>query len=313
MRGIEEAFAISEAQRGVLARCQLVAELGEAAADDLLRTDGFAPVERGVYRVRGGAPVPEQAAFAAALRARPEAVVTGPVALGLHRVPGFIGADAFEILVAPGRRLCNVAFCHREEASRRGGSRRFGAVRVASAVDALIASAAFEGRKARALRVAWDHIRWNGLGKPRLLERRLDELAHTVGAANLSRILDRVGGTRIDGEGERALAPVLSCFEPGFEPQVWVTPRRRVDFYSHRCRYGYEYLGKVDHDYVAQRLADDERDEELRREGIRLGYVTARDLKEPTTLLATISGTLTVRAHELGVPPPVAVRSLPGA
>jgi len=42
-----------------------------------------------------------------------------------------------------------------------------------------------------------------------------------------------------------------------------------------------------------------------------LGYVTARDLDDPLALLATVSGTLTVRAHELGVEPPVAVRALP--
>ena len=42
-----------------------------------------------------------------------------------------------------------------------------------------------------------------------------------------------------------------------------------------------------------------------------MGYVTARDLDDPLALLATVSGTLTVRARELGVEPPVAVRALP--
>jgi hypothetical protein len=104
---------------------------------------------------------------------------------------------------------------------------------------------------------------------------------------------------------------VLSCFDPPFIAQYWVTPRRRVDFYCPRCRYGYEYLGEVDHTCVAQRLADDERDAELRREGIRLGYVTKHDLCDPLALVATIAGSLTVRAHELGVEPPVAARPPP--
>jgi hypothetical protein len=43
----------------------------------------------------------------------------------------------------------------------------------------------------------------------------------------------------------------------------------------------------------------------LRREGSRLGYITARDLADEQTLLSTVAGTLAVRAHELGVDPPV--------
>jgi hypothetical protein len=127
----------------------------------------------------------------------------------------------------------------------------------------------------------------------------------------LGTILEQAGGLVIETEGERALAPVLSCFDPPFITQYWVTPRRRVDFYCPRCRYGYEYLGEVDHTCVAQRLAEDERDAELRREGIRLGYVTKHDLRDPLALVATIAGSLTVRAHELGVEPPVAARPAP--
>jgi hypothetical protein len=310
---LKTAYALAETQHGVLARYQLVAKLGRVAAEDVLATDRFARLETGVYRVRGGARLPYQAAFAAALRARPKAVVTGPVALGLHAVPGWVGATDFEVLVAPGRRLRAAAFPVRTASSRLQGNLRFGDVRVAGAVDALIASAALRGeRDERDLRVAWDHIRWNGLGRPALLDRRLGELSDTEGARLLSAVLDASGGTRVEGEGERRLAPVLGCFEPAFEPQVWVTPRRRVDFFSHRCRFGVEYLGRVDHGTVAARLADDERDRELRREGIRLSYVTARDLDDPTALLATLSGALTVRAHELGVQPPVAVRPVAG-
>lgn len=311
MRGIDEAYAISERQWGVIARYQLVAAVGKAAADDILDSDRFVRTFRGVYRVRGGALLPRQLAFAAALRARPKGVVTGPVALGVHGVPGYLESEEFEILVAPERRLTNVAFAHRPDPKRTRGTKRCGDVRIAGPVDALIASAALRGdRPERDLRVAWDHIRWNGKGTPRLLERRLAQLAHTEGATELTRILDTSGGTRVESEGERRLAALLACFEPVFEAQVWVTPGRRVDFYSRRCRYGFEYLGNVDHAYVASRIADDGRDAELRRDGVRLFYVTARDLDDPVALLATIAGALTVRAHELGVEPPVAVRPL---
>ena len=143
------------------------------------------------------------------------------------------------------------------------------------------------------------------------LRRRSDQLRGLVpGVVELERVLAEGGGDRVESEGERRLAPIVGCFEPALEPQVWVTPGRRVDVYSRRCRYGYEYLGEVDHASIAGRLADDARDAELRREGIRLGYVTKRDLDDPIALLATMAGTLTVRAHELGVAPPVAVRAL---
>jgi hypothetical protein len=115
-------------------------------------------------------------------------------------------------------------------------------------------------------------------------------------------------GTAPESDGERDLGAVLCRFTPPPEPQVWVTPSRRVDWYFRAIRYGFEFLGRVDHGAIASRLADDERDRELRAEGIRLGYVTARDLAEATTLLGTVASALTVRAHELGVPAP-ALRS----
>lgn len=311
MREIATAYALSMQQHGVLGRAQLIARVGQRAAEDVLATDRFRRLHRGVYAASGGAPVAEQAAFAAALRARP-AVVTGPVVLHLHGVPGYVGAADFEVLVAPGREPRNVEFRVREDDVPRLGVRRYGDVRVAGPLDALIDSAAFlDRRQERDLRVAWDHLRWNGLAKSRQLERRLVALASVPGAAILARVLEEAGGVRLESEGERALAPVVSCFEPAFEPQVWVTPRRRTDFFSRRCRLGLEYVGKVDHAGVARRLADDERDVELRRDGVRLLYVSAQDLRDPVALLATISGTLTVRAHELGVVPPVAVRPLP--
>jgi hypothetical protein len=312
MGELDPILELAEAQHGVLARHQLRRNLRDHVADDLLRGSRLVRISRGVGRVRGGAPLPEQEAFAAALRARPRATVTGPIALRLYGAPEFGDATAFEILTVPSRHLTGATFRHRVDPDPGRGVSMYGEVRVASPLDSLIDSAGFlDVVPERSLRVAWDHLRGKGLVSVDRLQRRLDELLDLApGASELSRILERTGGVTVESEGERALAPVLGCFEPAFEPQVWVTPRRRVDFYSRRCRYGFEYLGAADHDQVAARLADDARDQELRTEGIRLGYVTKADLAEPTTLIATIAGTLTVRAHELGVPPPVATRPL---
>lgn len=310
----DPAFEMAEAQHGVLARYQLLRWVAPHVADDLLRSELFAPLMRGVHRVRGAPLLAEQIAFAAALRARPGATVTGPLVLGLLGVPSFHGATAFEILRRPDRRLSNVAFRHRADPVPDRAVARYGDVRIAGPLDALIDSAGLLGGlgRDRDLRVAWDHLRGKGLTSPDRLRRRFDLLrGRSPGVAILEVILEQAGGLTIETEGERALAPILSCFDPPFIAQYWVTPRRRVDFYCARCRYGYEYLGEVDHTCVAQRLADDERDTELRRDGIRLGYVTKHDLLDPVALMASITGSLTVRAHELGVAPPVAVRPMP--
>lgn len=314
MDELDRVWELCRKQHGLLGRHQLAMLLGHQVADDLLRSGRFEPMLRGVHRLRGTPELPEQAAFAAALRARPGAVVTGPVALGLYGVPAYLGASAFEILLASGRRLQNVDFLHRVDAGAvRRGVTQYGDVQVAGPLDALIDSAALlDGFEERDLRVAWDHLRGKKLASIDRLERRLEDVRRGApGAALLQHVLDRGGGLRVESEGERRLAPVMSCFEPAFEPQVWVTRRRRPDFYSRRCRLGCDYLGEVDHAYVAQRIADDERDEELRRERVDVFYVTKRDLDEPAVLLATLAGRLTVRAHELGVRPPVAVRPLP--
>lgn len=104
--------------------------------------------------------------------------------------------------------------------------------------------------------------------------------------------------------------PYMACLEPSPTPQRWVTRHRRVDFLCERCRLAFEYLGEVDHAYVAQRIADDERDVDLRRADYQVRYVTKHELREPMTLLTSITATMVVRAHELGVVPPRVVRHL---
>lgn len=308
--------ALIDDQRGVVARHQVVRRCPRQVADDLLRSGRFGrtdPLIRGVYRLRGSGTHPEQFAFAAALRAWPKATLTGPLALGLLGVPGFDTTDPFEVLVQPGRCLTNVPFDHREDPDPGRPVAEYGEVRVVGPIDALIDAAPLvPASDERRLRVAWDHLRWNDLATTYRLRTRLDELrGRAPGVPRLEQVLDASGGVRLESEGERRLAPVLRCFDPAPEPQVWVTRARRVDFYFRALRLVYEYLGEADHGTLMQRIEDDQRDEELRRAGVRTKYITARDLDDPVALLAQVAGVLVVRAHELGVTAPRVARALP--
>lgn len=306
---------ILDAQRGVLGRHQALRALDdEDRADALMRGDRFEhldPPVRGVRRLRGSGDRPEQHAFAVALRARPRATLSGPLALALLGVPGFTTSDPFEVLLQPGRRMRGVDVRTRVDPDPGRAVTTYGDVRVAGPVDALIDSAAFvEVVGERRLRVAWDHLRWDGIVRTRRLAQRLEQVRGVVpGATMLEGILRDGGGLEVESEGERALAPVLDGFDPRPDRQTWIG-RRRVDFLFRPLRLAYEYLGAVDHTSVERRLADDRRDEELRRAGVRVQYVVAADLADPVALLGQVAGVLTVRAHELGVPTPLLVRGL---
>ncbi len=302
----EPAISLLEAQLGVVARRQLRRWLGAQPVDDLLRGPRFDRLERGVHRLRGSAGLPEQRAIAAALRVGEGAVLTGPVVLSRYGLDGFSGDHPFEVLVPPGRRLRGITFRHRRDPDPRRATGSLGEVALASPVDALIDSGGFAGEVGeRALRLGYDQLRWRGLVTPARLTSRIAQLGPGApGGAALLELFD-LAGLEPESDGERGLGVLLQRFDPRPEPQVWVTPSRRVDWYFRAVRYGYEYLGSVDHARVSGRLDDDRRDAELRREGIRLGYVTAADLRDEASLLAAVAGALSVRAHELGTSPPV--------
>ena len=297
---------LTESQLGVIARRQLHARMPPDRADALLRGPWFEPVEHGVHRVVGGARLPQQAAVAAALRADPGASLSGPVVLALYGVDGFVGDEPFVVLTPPGRRLRGVTFPHRRDPDPRRPTGTRGEVRLAGPVDALIDSAAFVSvLGARRLRLAHAVLRWRGLLRPGALVERLQELGdRNPGCSALAELLE-LDAQVSTGDGERSLGRLLSRFRPAPEPEVWVTPHRRVDWYFRGVRVGYEYLGPVDHATLVGRLEDALRDVELRREGIRLAYLVAADLEDERALLATVAGTLTARAHELGLTPPV--------
>ena len=303
-------------QRGVLGRYQALDRLeDEDRVDALLRGDRFEhldPRVRGVRRLRGSGDRPEQLAFALALRARPRATITGPLALGLLGVPGFSTDDPFELLLQPGRRMRGVEVRTRVDPDPGRPVATHGEVRVAGPLDALIDSAGFVDEVGeRRLRVAWDHLRWEGTVKAHRLAPRLAQVrGGAPGATILERILQDGGGLEVESEGERALAPVLDCFDPRPDRQAWIGRRRRVDFLFRPLALAYEYLGAVDHAAIERRVEDDARDDELRREGVQVQYVVAADLVDPVALLGRVASVLTVRAHELGVTAPALARPL---
>jgi hypothetical protein len=294
-----------EAQLGLVARRQLVARLGEARADVVLRGPWFESCGFGVHRVVGGARPREQAALAAWLRAGRGATLTGPVVLSLSDVDGFSGSEPFEVLVPAPRRVTGVTFPVRTDPDVTRAVDLRGEVRIADPVDALIDSAAFVQQiGVRRLRLAHDVLRWRGQLHPGRLLERVEQLG--VGrSADASLValleLDRQAAT---GDGERRLGELLARFDPAPEPQHWVTPRRRVDWWFPTLRYALEYQGSVDHGTLPGRSKDATRDRELRQANVRVGYVTARELRDEGVLLATVAASLTAGAHELGVAAP---------
>jgi hypothetical protein len=301
----DAALRLGESQLGVYARYQLLRWLSADVVDGHRRRGLLINVERGVYRMAGSALLPEQAAIAAALRSRPSAVITGPFVLGHLRVDGFSTNDPFDILLTEGRKISGVGFPHRPDPFPARNCGTIGEVRIAAPVDALIETALWRPRVTdRAIRVAYDQLRWSGrlsvAGLERHLERRGSDdpaviaFREAVGSADL----------RSESEGERRLGPVLTRLRPLPEPQVWVTPKRRVDWYLRYLRLGWEYLGDVDHGSSEARAADAARDEELAAAGVKLLYVTARDLEDPPALLTSMMGAIVSRADHLGVEPP---------
>lgn len=299
---------LAETQLGLVARYQAGPRIGQHRADTILYRGPFVAVERGVYRLLGAPRLGVQRALAATLRAGGGATLTGPAALALYEVDGFglLNEDLpFEVLRPPGRSLSGVGFPSRRDPDPTRAVATWGEIRVAGPVDALIDSAVFvDDLGHRRLRLAHDVLRWRGMLKPGRLQERIGELGRGApGAHALADLLD-LDVQASTGDGERRLGDLLARFDPSPEPQVWVTPGRRVDWYFRRVRYAWEYLGSVDHGTAAGREADRERDRQLRRQGIRIGYITDADLRDEATLLATIGGALSARAYELGTAAP---------
>ncbi len=298
---------LAEAQFGLVARYQAMRCVSRNRSDTILRRGPFESVDRGVYRLVGAPRLGVQPALAATLRAGRGATLTGPAALAIYEVDGFgLLHDQlpFEVLLPPGRRI-TASFPVRRDPDPARAVATHGEIRVAGPIDALIDSAVFvDALGARRLRLAHDVLRWRGMLKPGRLQQRISDLGRRApGGQALADLLD-LDLQASTGDGERRLGTVLGRFDPAPEPQVWVTPARRVDWYFRRIRYAWEYQGSVDHGTVTGRQADAARDTELRREGMRIGYVTDADLADEATFLAVAAGALSARAFELGVDAP---------
>lgn len=297
----EPVVARAEHQFGVLGRVQLLRWLTEDQVDGLVRSGVFLPIERGAYRVAGGATMPEQAAMAAVIRARPGAVITGPLVLALLGVDGFTRSDPFEVLTAPGRRLRGVTFRHRANPTPTTPTAQFRGLPIARPTACLVDAHRWVSVIGdRRLRLGTDAARWKKLTTDEKLVARARHLGRSdPGGGRILAMADS-GDLKCESQGERDLGALLRRFKPPPEAQVWVTPKRRVDWYWRSLRLALEYLGTVDHATVAGRLADAQRDEELRQVGVRTVPVTATDLRDPDALLPTVAAALTVRAAQLG-------------
>jgi hypothetical protein len=301
----DELLDLAATQHGVLARWQLRRLLSRPTIDNRVARGELDRLDVGIYALPGTSR-PEQPAIAAALRARPLAILTGPFVLAHHRIDHFRPDAPFEVLVRPGRRIRGAPFPYRVDPLPERGYDLLGDVRLATPVDALVESALFRPQvRDRSLRLAKDQLAWRNLADAGALRRRLDERGPDDPA--VMAFLEAMDGAELhsESEGERGLGGALTRLDPAPEPQVWVTPHRRVDWYLRLLRLAWEYLGDVDHASVGARRADAARDDELRLAGIRVLYVTKQDLRDPAALIATIMGAVAARADELGVPAPV--------
>jgi hypothetical protein len=298
---------LAERQLGVLSRRQLLVRLGPDTTDGLVRHGHLERLERGVYRIPGGTPSPQQPAIAAALRAGPGATLTGPAVLAHHRVDGVDPTRApFEVLVGVGRRLEVASFPWRPDPHPPRRTTALGEVRLATVDDALVHSVRWRAVLGdRTLRLACDWLGWRGkLDRDRFLRRLVTQARADPDAATLLEVIGGLVLGRCESDGERTLGAVATRFDPAPEPQVWLPGPRRADWFFGLLRLALEYDGRVDHVGEADRLADRLRDAELGAQDIAVVRVTDTDLADEPALVGQLASLLTLRAHELGVPAP---------
>ncbi len=303
MRLPDEAYELTTTQLGVLARWQLAPLVGLDHVDELLRGPGFERLHRGVYAVRGGARHRHRDAVAATLRVGPRATLTGPAALGLLELEGVELGAGFTVLRPPGHRVTGIPFPVQRDRDPDRPITLLGQVRVAPVADALLDSLSSDPPpRPRALRLAHDRLRWEGLLRPGEIAMRAAHLR--LPPTQRSQELLALDASQATGDGERQVGRILSRFDPPPEPQVWVSPHRCIDWYFRSLLLGVEYQGAPDHATDDGRRGDRVRDDELAMAGIELLYVTAADLRSEGAVAARVATALTSRAYALGVAAP---------
>jgi hypothetical protein len=295
-----ELTSLLRRQHSVVSRRQVL-DLGveEDRLEEWVRRRLFEIVHRGIYRPRGSAPTPEQAAMAGVLRARDGARITGPFVLGLLNVEGFTRTDPFEVLVPGRRRVENVPFPVRRAHVPPDQRATISGIPAVTPTRSFVDSARTVAGKR--LVPGLDSARWLDLTDPL----RVLGCARALGRRDLgaARVLDLLGDGVCEQEssGERALAAALVGFEPQPDWGVWVTPRRRADGLWRDVLLVLEYLGERHHGHELQRRGDRIRDEELRSAGYDVAYVTADDLRAVPALRARLAAHRHRRAVQLGI------------
>jgi hypothetical protein len=303
----KSALTLLDRQYGAIGRHQLLEWLRPRCIETLVRRRGLIPIERGVYRVAGGATTRQQAAMAALLRARPGARLTGPFVLGLFDLDGFSVQDPFEILTVPGRQLTGVEFDHRTNPTPEDPVAKHGQLQIAQIAAALVDSGRYlDALGDRRLRLAYDQARWRSI----VTAGRVLDRARLLGPADPGAAVFLSWNDRQElmpeSEGERDVGAVLSGFDPAPEPQVWVL-NYRIDWYWRLYRCGVEYQGSLDHTTAQARLKDTRRFQDLGEAGVQILPVVHSDLEDPDYFARWVHAQLVVRAFELGVPPPAPI------
>ena len=297
----EEIFA---EQDSVASRDQLLAAVGDDQINGLLRRGRLIKRHRAVYHPAGVALCARGEALAALLRCPEGAAITGPLALALLGVDGFSDVDSFDVLLPPGARVRGVDFRARPNPSP-NRNRTLGKLRLAAPARCLIDSArpAF-GLADDQLWTGYDSARWRHVLSTAWFMRELEMSSpRDPGAVRWRRMGDE-RRFRAESPKERVLDETLRRFDPLPELQVWVLPKRRVDFYWRRIRLAVEYLGKGSHGHEQGRTKDVDRDDELEHIGVRSVFVTSEDLRGPPALGAWLLAAARKRAADLGVAAP---------
>ena len=299
------ADAIFTAQHNVASRRQLCTVMTPHQVDGFVRHGRLVTRYWGVYHQAGVKLCSRGEAMAALLRCPDGSAITGPLVLGLLNVNGFSDTDPFEVLVPTGSRVRRVDFTVRVNPST-APTGMLGALRIAAPVRALVdcGRPSFECSD-DLLWTGYDSVRWQRLiTTPRFVAELERSGARDAGAARWGSIADDRSLTA-ESPKERELDEALQRFDPMPEQQVWITPRRRVDFYWRSLRLVIEYLGKAAHDHARGRAGDAVRDEELEGISVRTLHVVQADLADPAALTAWLVAAVEHRAAELGVAPPL--------
>jgi very-short-patch-repair endonuclease len=298
-----EIFRAAEINLGLLTRRQLIVTFGLSphTVDALVRQGVLIPEHRGVYRLAGTPPSPRQAALAAVLRVPGPARVSGALVLGMLHADGFTEQDPFVLLRGEDVRLVNVKVPHRLDVAPDRDRAAFGPLPATTPLRALIEAADPRlGLPDGRLYAALDDLRFRGKIAVDDLHTRVEAWPPNSVGNRWRRLLGSPDAVS-ESHGERRLGDVLDTITPRAERQVWVTPKRRVDYLVRVLALILEYDGRKAHATKAGRRKDAHRDDDLETQGHRVVHVTAEDLAAPIALRARLVATYRQRARELGL------------